>query len=1224
MGTDFSRVRLHTDNSAAQTAHDLDARAFTSGSNIVFGSGEYDPGSTEGRRLLAHELTHVVQQTGEQTVRRAQVVTYQPPQPQEDVPLSSETATELASQEQEEEPGPGAHKDRAREEKVAAGPEFAEQPAQTEPVPGRASTKEDAPGPPSPVEQQAPASTPEPAQEVGPPVEGKASHTGEQKAEAPTGPTAEGEQEAGESSAPAVEGEQKGEAPTGPADEGKQDEPAAEKTKDVEKIDAQIDPHAPQGEKLQGAVEQVSSAVSTAEEQHSGARQEANAELEAKTQAVADQRAEAENAEQQAAAELTSAISDLQALESTGISFAPPEQAPASGPQDVPVARQPLPGPNGDPQARAQRASQILGDFVHRSAGQAAEITASARTASQRIQPVVQGARASIQASVSENLQGVREVIEQARTRAKSGAAETLALVEAQFETTTEDLRAAKEGACSSVEKAYQEKLGKLSRLEKTTPGEVDAEFASSQTAIRQVGQEVAGKADTIRHEVVSDVTEDYAGKEGTRLQGKDYFRKKEQAAKDAAAQVTQAYQDEFTEQAETAAEQLPSGKQDVLNTINDKISGARTSLQTERNNAIRDIEQLHQQMLTTATQNKAAQLQALQQSLQATLTSLNELEVSFEEQLVQVGEQQEEAAERDARQFMAQLQQKAAESAQSLSSALGGIVSQAGSLPAPDPDRLGEVLAGAGAQIASIRAQLEASLGEQIGAAEQAVIQNQVQAGGSLNEIRVRAGEAVTPIDETFVTNMNDLLDQAKLSFEGAKTQLEEGAKPRAQTAVDQIGSIYEQCEKDVGTIKTALKGGLAQFVTDFRKGNDKSPGLEQSLAQLREDVRKEAKEAADKVQPAWKKILFTVISVVITVVVAVAIAALVASGVGLGLGLLLAAGIGALGNVLSSGFKNLAQGEGFFKDWGKSLAVGALSGALTFLGGRFIQGVAAEGFKQVLKKTGLEVAIDTAVDALATGVDMALEGTFTWGRLAQAGFTSLVVNVGSKLLLFGAEGAISKWRGRGAAPDVDVPGRAPGTAVDDVDVPGRTSANTPEWSTPPHTRSGQRAMDLGLDEPPPGHEWIVPDGGRPYLRRQQGLGPTGENIPRITYDAESGGFRYADSGEPYVPDLPRGSPAAASSQADARDRRGMRNALWEKAGEESIKQGLKFGADEATGVVYGPGSVDDQRQEELKGEEQTVNEEERRQMAEEEVVDWEQSFDWDTVWDEYQLNQP
>ncbi|MEQ1741296.1 MAG: DUF4157 domain-containing protein [Candidatus Nitrotoga sp.] len=62
-GHDFSRVRVHTDSAAEQSAMDVGAHAYTVGHNIVFGAGGFAPGSPEGRKLIAHELTHVVQQT---------------------------------------------------------------------------------------------------------------------------------------------------------------------------------------------------------------------------------------------------------------------------------------------------------------------------------------------------------------------------------------------------------------------------------------------------------------------------------------------------------------------------------------------------------------------------------------------------------------------------------------------------------------------------------------------------------------------------------------------------------------------------------------------------------------------------------------------------------------------------------------------------------------------------------------------------------------------------------------------------------------------------------------------------------------------------------------------------------------------------------------------------------------------------------------------------------
>lgn len=61
-GSDFSGVRVHTDSSAVQMNNELGAQAFTHGSDVYFNAGKYNPGSTEGQKLMAHELTHTVQQ----------------------------------------------------------------------------------------------------------------------------------------------------------------------------------------------------------------------------------------------------------------------------------------------------------------------------------------------------------------------------------------------------------------------------------------------------------------------------------------------------------------------------------------------------------------------------------------------------------------------------------------------------------------------------------------------------------------------------------------------------------------------------------------------------------------------------------------------------------------------------------------------------------------------------------------------------------------------------------------------------------------------------------------------------------------------------------------------------------------------------------------------------------------------------------------------------------
>ncbi len=70
MDADFSNVRIHRDAEAASLAKDVNAKAFTIGGDVFFGEGQYQPGSSAGKRLIAHELTHTLQQGAADRVAR--------------------------------------------------------------------------------------------------------------------------------------------------------------------------------------------------------------------------------------------------------------------------------------------------------------------------------------------------------------------------------------------------------------------------------------------------------------------------------------------------------------------------------------------------------------------------------------------------------------------------------------------------------------------------------------------------------------------------------------------------------------------------------------------------------------------------------------------------------------------------------------------------------------------------------------------------------------------------------------------------------------------------------------------------------------------------------------------------------------------------------------------------------------------------------------------------
>ncbi len=97
--TDFSSVKIHTDSNAVQMSRELNAQAFTVGSDIYFNSGKYAPESASGRHLLAHELTHTIQQ-GKGIDRKIQRACYEESSPSINMGTCPEGSTNVGKQAQ--------------------------------------------------------------------------------------------------------------------------------------------------------------------------------------------------------------------------------------------------------------------------------------------------------------------------------------------------------------------------------------------------------------------------------------------------------------------------------------------------------------------------------------------------------------------------------------------------------------------------------------------------------------------------------------------------------------------------------------------------------------------------------------------------------------------------------------------------------------------------------------------------------------------------------------------------------------------------------------------------------------------------------------------------------------------------------------------------------------------------------------------------------------------
>lgn len=110
MGQDFSDVTVHTDSQADQLSRQLGAKAFTTGNDIFFREGAYNPASSDGQQLIAHELTHVAQQDAAPVPAQDKMTVNDPNDQYEaeadkvaDTVMSQQGETAVSRQEEEEE-----------------------------------------------------------------------------------------------------------------------------------------------------------------------------------------------------------------------------------------------------------------------------------------------------------------------------------------------------------------------------------------------------------------------------------------------------------------------------------------------------------------------------------------------------------------------------------------------------------------------------------------------------------------------------------------------------------------------------------------------------------------------------------------------------------------------------------------------------------------------------------------------------------------------------------------------------------------------------------------------------------------------------------------------------------------------------------------------------------------------------------------------------------------
>ncbi|WP_445633475.1 hypothetical protein NSTC745_05139 [Nostoc sp. DSM 114161] len=1031
-GADLSGVKIHTDSRSHELNQTIQARAFTTGQDIFFRQGEYNPGSYQGKELLAHELTHVVQQNGSAIGRQTDSSATTPVTPDIDIQrvccsqgeeeeellqakelpgrtiqLAPDVNTQVSQQtpqdaaEVENDVRQELDNNRARQASVgvqsplAAGttePPPDENP-KTQPESGKNATDSNS------VEMAAPKDESPAAVETQPDKpkedgEADAAEAVSLETNSDKGDDVKDEDKAVKAGmAEAVSPEKDADKGDDAKDEGKEvkagmAEAVSQKKKDVEDEEKASQAAETGGVNPQGMEQAASPETKAAQGEQIAQQANAvrgagleklppqvnNQNPESMAQAVTP---ETVAEKKQATTEVLAAQAQQNAvnaqtsqLAATGVNFAPPEQETAQGEDDAILQEQ-----------QKAEAINITNSFLAEAALRVQTITQLGQGIEARIQGSTENAKAAVMAAVEQQKATVTAQIAQQRQQVQSQAQATIAQIQTQYQaaaaTTSQTVAAERQ----KVAAEYTTSVQKVDETESNQLAKIEEFYTQAKEKYRAAGVKVGDEAIAFGEQKAAEWEAQITGKDDNFWDGPLTDNRLKARAK-AAREVAKQYKEGLVAEGNKQADAVEQGKPKDIEGIHNIANQSRQQLQTLQQQTLDNLNSVEQQVLTQLADAQTQLTQTANQTLQSTLQTLDQQQAAQLQLLSVYGNGQVSAIERDAQKAIASIQDGINQAAASLQTAIQDTQAQLEGTPAPNPQELSATLAEILAQFDTSVAKVQEQTEQGITASQEGIAQGGQQAVTAVNGIAqsgLEESAAVSQEAKTSLTNLNqgatDTFNQIQQAFTTTVTNTTQAALTGFGQVTQGIQSAFDQSNQNMDT-------NFQKSVNDLEEGlrgsiqGDKQPNLDS-------DIQKYAQEAADKEQPRWKTVL-KVLLVIAVIVVAIIVAPAVIGAVGalagaLGAGAALAGGIGAVvggaivgavaGAVIQMG-NNAIDGKNLLDGVGKAALAGAIGGALGGAGGVFGNMLAQAGrLGTGLTQSFLRFGIDVAFD-IAGGI--------------------------------------------------------------------------------------------------------------------------------------------------------------------------------------------------------------------------------------------------------------
>ena len=455
------------------------------------------------------------------------------------------------------------------------------------------------------------------------------------------------------------------------------------------------------------------------------------------------------------------------------------------------------------------------------------------------------------------------------------------------------------------------------------------------------------------------------------------------EAASDAAVQVGDEYAKSLEKSADEQATKLPESKPEVLGKVAEITGQARKGLD-DQFKQIADGADAFAKSATARTGKVAGDFRsAAGQSGTQTATAISAAEEQQAGEIATFGAMQSKSLDQSVASGIGTLADGVSQTADGLMQSMDDFVASARVMDPPDPEELSSSLG-------DVMGQTAATAGTM---------------GSKIQTIGPTLGEAISTGRDQSVEMLTEAATNAIKAIDGTREQFSKGAVALNQQTVSGFDKLGKGDQKAAQEIGTKAESGFADASTmaaeNFTKFGQKveenfAQGRDQVLAslwsnetkgQLNADMRTYGQEAADQVQPRWKKVLKWVITIVVIIaVIAITVATAGALGpVGV---ILLGAALGAAAGAVTTIANNLIDGKKWSDGVAKAMIVGAIGGAIG--GGA---GVALKGVGSVALKIGLEAGINVVGGVASEAIgSLAMHEPINWtsaimGALVGAG---------------------------------------------------------------------------------------------------------------------------------------------------------------------------------------------------------------------------------------------